>query len=57
MSYQDVAELIGRLKKEGKTPNEAAHILVQESIERGSLDNVTAVVIYLPPQVLDLFCH
>lgn len=47
LTYQDAVDLVAKARKTGKNPLEAADIIVKESLVRGSLDNITAIVIYL----------
>eukprot|EP00027_Filamoeba_sp_ATCC50430_P014235 CAMPEP_0168564608 /NCGR_PEP_ID=MMETSP0413-20121227/13343_1 /TAXON_ID=136452 /ORGANISM="Filamoeba nolandi, Strain NC-AS-23-1" /LENGTH=600 /DNA_ID=CAMNT_0008596305 /DNA_START=47 /DNA_END=1846 /DNA_ORIENTATION=- len=48
MSYEYAVDLVSNCRNEGKTAQQTADILVQNGIDRGSLDNVTAIVVYLP---------
>lgn len=48
MKYQHAIDLVARWRKEGKSAKDTARLLVEEAIELGSLDNVTAIIIYLP---------
>lgn len=48
MSYEYAVDLVSNCRNEGKTAQQTADILVRNAIERGSLDNVTAIVVYLP---------
>jgi serine/threonine protein phosphatase PrpC len=47
LSYEQAMQFTGRLKDAGKTPQETTELLVKEAIDKGSLDNVTGVVVYL----------
>lgn len=55
MTYEQAIEMVASLKNSGKTPEETVEILVKDSIEKGSMDNVTAIVIFLNPPRSDLF--
>ena len=48
MTYEYAVDLVANCRSEGKTAQQTADILVRNAIERGSLDNVTAIVVYLP---------
>jgi serine/threonine protein phosphatase PrpC len=48
LSYQQAVEFVANCRNEGKHPTETSQLLVKESLERGTLDNVTAIVVYLP---------
>ncbi|KAL7711582.1 Protein phosphatase 2C-2 [Entamoeba marina] len=47
LSYDNVIEFVAEMQKQGKTPQETANALITESIEKGSKDNSTAIIIYL----------
>jgi serine/threonine protein phosphatase PrpC len=47
MTYQDAVDLVSEWKKAGKNPKEIVELLVNTSYERGSLDNITAIVVFL----------
>jgi len=48
LSYETAVEFVSQCKAQGKDPTEAAQLLVQDSLERGTLDNVTAIIVYFP---------
>eukprot|EP01129_Flabellula_baltica_P009607 TRINITY_DN394_c0_g1_i2.p1 TRINITY_DN394_c0_g1~~TRINITY_DN394_c0_g1_i2.p1 ORF type:complete len:221 (+),score=39.28 TRINITY_DN394_c0_g1_i2:338-1000(+) len=45
--YNEVAQHVINLRKEGKTPEQAATFLVQLALDKQTDDNVTAIVVYL----------
>jgi len=47
LSYEDAVEFIARAKDSGKDPTETSQLLVKHALESGSLDNITAIVVYL----------
>jgi len=47
MTYQEAVEFIFQRKEEGKSPVEAAQLITQEALNKGSLDNITTVIVYL----------
>jgi len=46
-SYADVADFVGKLKDQDKSPKQIAEELVDAALDRGSMDNVTAIVVFL----------
>jgi len=46
MTYQEAVDFIYQRKQEGKSPTEAAQLITQEALNKGSLDNITTVVVY-----------
>lgn len=55
LSYKQAAEFIESKRSSGKSPTEAAQLLVKDSLDRGTMDNVTAIVVYLtPPKISPL---
>jgi len=46
LTYQDAIDFIATCKSEGKSPSETAELIVKHSLDLGSLDNVTAIVVY-----------
>lgn len=49
LSYKQAVDFVDHSRKLGRTPTETAELLVKDSLDRGTLDNVTAIVIYLTP--------
>ena len=49
MSYEHAIDLIVRLRGEMKNPTEVAQLVAKEALEKGTLDNVTCVIVYLQP--------
>jgi len=47
LEYADVITTVTRTRKEGKTATEIAKILVQEALEKDSMDNVTVIVVFI----------
>jgi len=47
LTYQDAVDFTANAVKCGKEVNETAQLIVQDSLDKGTLDNVTAIVIYL----------
>lgn len=47
LTYEDAVEFVKQQKAQGKDPTETAQLLVKHSLDLGSLDNVTAIVVYL----------
>eukprot|EP01111_Echinosteliopsis_oligospora_P015331 TRINITY_DN6033_c0_g2_i1.p1 TRINITY_DN6033_c0_g2~~TRINITY_DN6033_c0_g2_i1.p1 ORF type:complete len:667 (-),score=102.00 TRINITY_DN6033_c0_g2_i1:183-2183(-) len=43
VNYEEVIETCNRLRKEGKTANEISKALVQQALDKDSMDNVTVV--------------
>eukprot|EP01116_Phalansterium_solitarium_P024318 TRINITY_DN8882_c0_g1_i1.p1 TRINITY_DN8882_c0_g1~~TRINITY_DN8882_c0_g1_i1.p1 ORF type:complete len:1066 (+),score=278.98 TRINITY_DN8882_c0_g1_i1:240-3437(+) len=52
MAYQEAVDLVAASKDEGLAAEVACRALVARALELGSLDNVTAVVVYLTPSKL-----
>ncbi len=46
LSYQDAVDLVGAGRDEGLSPTENGRRLARRALEKGSKDNVTAVVVY-----------
>jgi len=46
MTYQEAVDFIFQRKEEGRTPTEAAQLITQEALNKGSLDNITTVIVY-----------
>jgi len=46
ITYQEAVDIITEKKAEGKTPAEAAQFITQESLTKGSMDNITTVIVY-----------
>jgi len=51
LTYQNAVDFVSKCRSEGKAPQETSKLIVQDSFDRGSLDNITAIVVYLtsPP--------
>jgi len=49
LTYQEAALFVEKQRSQGKSPTECAKALVKESLDCGTLDNVTAIVVYLTP--------
>jgi serine/threonine protein phosphatase PrpC len=47
VTYDASVQCVSKLKTEGKSAEEAARALVQASLDGGSADNCTAIVVYL----------
>ena len=47
VSYQECVDIVGELRKQGKSAEEISTALCNTAISKGSLDNVTAVVVML----------
>lgn len=47
LSYEDAISLACMERANGHSPQEVANALCQESLQRGSLDNVTVIVLFL----------
>jgi serine/threonine protein phosphatase PrpC len=47
LTYKDVVDFVGACLNEGKSLNETVELLVKKSLDRGSLDNITAIVVLL----------
>jgi len=48
LSYESAVEFVAKCRNQGKSPEETAQLLVKDSLERGTLDNVTAIIVYFP---------
>lgn len=46
LTYDDAVQFVAAQKASGKTPTETAQLLVKNALDRGTLDNVTAIVVY-----------
>jgi len=46
MTYQEAVDFIFQKRQEGKSPTEAAQLITQEALNKGSLDNITTVIVY-----------
>jgi len=49
MSYDHAIQLINKLRGEMKGPTEVAQLVVKEALEKGTMDNVTCIIVYLTP--------
>jgi len=49
LTYDEAVEFVANAKSEGKQPEEVAQLLVKDALERGTMDNVTAIVVYFSP--------
>jgi len=47
LSYEQAVDFVGAAKKSGKDALDTAQLLVKDALDKGTLDNVTAIVIYL----------
>eukprot|EP01105_Mastigella_eilhardi_P016646 TRINITY_DN3805_c0_g1_i3.p3 TRINITY_DN3805_c0_g1~~TRINITY_DN3805_c0_g1_i3.p3 ORF type:complete len:195 (-),score=49.02 TRINITY_DN3805_c0_g1_i3:110-694(-) len=47
VNYQEAVDICAAARKAGKTPEQAAEEIAMTSLRKGSMDNVTCVVIYL----------
>jgi integrin-linked kinase-associated serine/threonine phosphatase 2C len=47
MSYEEAVALCDEFKTAGKSPTEAAQLLVKKALYNGTLDNVNCIVVYL----------
>jgi len=47
LTYDDVISGVSRLRREGKSATDISKALVQEALDKDSMDNVTCVVIFL----------
>jgi len=47
VEYQQAVDFVAKKRKKGKSPSETAEAIVQEALDRGSNDNVTAIIVYL----------
>ncbi len=50
-TYQQATDFIAKERELGKSPGEAAKDIVKSALDRGTLDNVTTIVVYLRPHV------
>jgi len=48
LSYEEAVDFVVQCRAQGKGPQEAAQLLVNDSLEKGTLDNVTAIIVYFP---------
>jgi len=46
LSYEDVVGAVSRLRKEGKNATDISKALVQEAINKESMDNITVVLVF-----------
>ena len=46
LTYQHATELVGTSRDDGCSPEECARTLVQTALNKGSKDNITAVIIF-----------
>lgn len=46
LTYDDAVQFVASHKAAGKTATETAQLLVKNALDRGTLDNVTAIVVY-----------
>ncbi len=49
LSYAEAVDFVSKCRSSGKSASETSKLLVEDAIERGSLDNVTAIVVYINP--------
>jgi integrin-linked kinase-associated serine/threonine phosphatase 2C len=47
VTYEEAVEFISKAKAEGKDPTETSQLLAKHSLDLGSFDNVTIIVVYL----------
>jgi len=47
LTYQEAVDFVAKYKDAGKDPSETAQLLVKHSLDLGSFDNVTAIIVYL----------
>lgn len=48
LSYESAVDLVAQCRNQGKGPEESAQLLVKDSLDRGTSDNVTAIIVFLP---------
>ncbi|KAH3742840.1 protein phosphatase 2C [Pelomyxa schiedti] len=46
LDYSTAVQICNKAKNSGKSPAEAAQILVKEALDKGTMDNVTCLVVY-----------
>jgi integrin-linked kinase-associated serine/threonine phosphatase 2C len=46
LTYQDAVDFVAKSRSEGKTPTQTAQLIVKHSLDLGSFDNVTAIIVY-----------
>eukprot|EP01111_Echinosteliopsis_oligospora_P000043 TRINITY_DN1003_c0_g1_i1.p1 TRINITY_DN1003_c0_g1~~TRINITY_DN1003_c0_g1_i1.p1 ORF type:complete len:278 (+),score=89.50 TRINITY_DN1003_c0_g1_i1:124-957(+) len=47
VTYDEAVDFVAKEKKAGKDPTETSRLLVNHSLELGSFDNITTIVVYL----------
>jgi len=53
LTYNDAIQFIAKAKKENKNPTETAAEIVSLALKKGSMDNVTTIIVYLKWTPLD----
>jgi len=46
IGHQEAIDIVTKAKKSNKAPSDAADMLVKEALDKGSLDNITVIVVY-----------
>ena len=46
LSYQDSVDFVSNSRLSGRDVNETVELLVKNSLDKGSLDNITAICVY-----------
>lgn len=49
MSYDHALALASKLRSEMKNPTEVAQLVAKEALDKGTLDNVTCIIVYFTP--------
>eukprot|EP01118_Nematostelium_gracile_P010412 TRINITY_DN3581_c0_g1_i1.p1 TRINITY_DN3581_c0_g1~~TRINITY_DN3581_c0_g1_i1.p1 ORF type:complete len:149 (-),score=35.84 TRINITY_DN3581_c0_g1_i1:3-449(-) len=47
LSYDDAVQFVANSRNSGRPPQETVELLVHQSLEKGTMDNVTAIVVYI----------
>lgn len=47
LTYDEAIQFIAKMRSEGKDPTETAQAIVKHSLDLGTMDNVTVIVVYL----------